>query len=182
MVKIDRPQILNDTQGATIMAWIRYSWDDYPDDEETRLEVMEKFGSFWINIRRDSNRVRVGFRSGETCEMAGSQGAAVERRDTVDTLEPGVWTHVAATFDRAQQALRIYIDGEEAALERITPLCTPNPDEHPLVIGARDADNSACPVCPDAFFFGTIDEVLIFSEALSAERIDQLVACRTTED
>ena len=73
-----------------------------------------------------------------------------------------VWHHVAYTYDGSIQ--QIYLDGALAGSAAATPSI--GYDTHPLVIGA-DIDNET----PAGFFPGRIDEVTLYSRALSATEV-----------
>ncbi|GKS69532.1 hypothetical protein W03_15360 [Nitrosomonas sp. PY1] len=141
----------------TIMAWIKFkpsTWD--------RQELMEKAGSFWVNIREDTRKVRVGGFFGG-CR----NGASYFILDSSRTVPMDTWTHVAATYDGT--ILRIYING---VLAGKSPVLVPGPvcvNTEPLAIGAK---HRTIPPPEDAAFFkGGMDTVRIFDDALPGWRI-----------
>lgn len=75
-------------------------------------------------------------------------------------LPTGHWVHLAGTFDG--QTMRLYMDGEEqGALARPGPL---QPNGRPLCLGNYDAGHAA-------HFTGLLDEVKLYSQALSADEV-----------
>jgi len=75
-------------------------------------------------------------------------------------LPTGHWVHLAGTFDG--QTMRLYMDGEEqGALARPGPL---QPNGRPLCLGNYDAGHAA-------HFTGLLDEVKLYSRALSADEV-----------
>ena len=143
----------------TVMAWIKLkpsAWD--------RQEVMEKAGSFWVNIRKNTRKVRVGGFFGG-CR----NGASYFILDSNKVVPDNAWTHVAATYDGA--ILRIYING---VLSGKSPVLVPGPvcvNTEPLAIGAK---HRTIPPPEDAAFFnGGMDTVRIFDAALPGWRIKQ---------
>ncbi len=64
MLKRENHSRLNLTN-ITVMAWVRYKYpdDDYKDkdgkiiDDEKRLEILEKIGGYWLNIRTKNDKV-----------------------------------------------------------------------------------------------------------------------------
>jgi hypothetical protein len=76
-------------------------------------------------------------------------------------LPVGQWSHVAATFDN--EVMRLYIDGSEvASLPRHGPIC---PSEAGLTLGTYSPGHGR------AFFLGTLDEVKLWSRALTAAEV-----------
>jgi hypothetical protein len=76
------------------------------------------------------------------------------------SVELGVWTHLAATYDGAH--LRLYVDGELVATKAL-----PGDDltgEGPLRIGCAPPLGST--------FYGSIDEVQLYERSLSAAEVD----------
>jgi hypothetical protein len=84
-------------------------------------------------------------------------------------LTPGVWTHVAATYDAATGALKFYVNGVEmnpgANSAPANTLIRTN--DHELSIGSRQSGSAAY----DLNFRGLIDEVEIYNRALTAAEI-----------
>lgn len=76
-------------------------------------------------------------------------------------IEPGVWTHVAGVYDG--NYIRLYVNGVEVDGATYVPGSI-RYDTNELNIGGH-------PVFPDRFFTGLIDEVDVFSRALTAEEI-----------
>ncbi|MCD6506247.1 LamG domain-containing protein [Candidatus Poribacteria bacterium] len=82
-------------------------------------------------------------------------------------LKVNQWHHVAGTSDGQQ--VKLYVDGEflgssasAAPINRV--------DDEPLTIGCGYANNSR-----SSFFSGNVDEVAIFSRALSQDEIKELM-------
>jgi hypothetical protein len=77
-----------------------------------------------------------------------------------DPLPLGRWVHLAGTFDG--ETIRLYVDGEEVAnMERPGPV---RPNDHPLTLGSYEVGHAA-------HFRGVIDEVKLYSRALTADEI-----------
>jgi hypothetical protein len=78
-------------------------------------------------------------------------------------VQPGVWHHVAATFDGSM--MRIFVDGaERAALANPGPIDASN---DPLVIGRNV-------VIPSFAWHGLLDEIQVYGRPLSAAEIQTL--------
>ena len=81
------------------------------------------------------------------------------------------WDHLAGTYDGT--TLRVYLNGKVVGSRPCQgPIRT---DGRPLIIGA-DADGPENEI--DEIFKGLIDEVVVFSRALTAEEITRLVTLR----
>ncbi len=150
---------LFDVHQYTLMAWIKFKpnqWD--------REEVMEKAGAFWMNIRQNTRRVRVG-------GFYGGCGNNIyyHKFDSLGTVPLDTWTHVAVSYDGT--TLRIYINGILSGKSTVPvpgPVCV---NTEPLSIGSKHRTIS--PPEDAAFFFGNMDSVRIFEGTLPAWRIKQ---------
>ena len=78
-------------------------------------------------------------------------------------LQPGVWHHVAATFDGAM--MRIFVDGTERAA--VVSLGTIDATTDPFVIGRNV-------VIPSFAWHGLLDEIEVYGRTLSAAEIQTL--------
>ncbi len=78
---------------------------------------------------------------------------------------PGIWYHIAYTFDSASQVQVLYLNGTLVASNSAGGIQM-GYDAHPLLIGADNDDNSNV-----LLFTGEIDEVGIYGRALSADEI-----------
>jgi hypothetical protein len=77
------------------------------------------------------------------------------------SLQPGQWTHLAATYDGSTQ--RLYVDGEEVA-SYLDPAGSIQVSDGALRIGGNES-------WLDEFFEGYIDEVRVYDRALRADEI-----------
>lgn len=87
----------------------------------------------------------------------------------------GTWQHVAAVFDSAAGIMKLYVNGVEAAAA--TPPDTLLANSHPVSIGAR---RSSSQPAWNLNFAGRIDEVAIYSRALTVDEIDAHLAAAVT--
>jgi hypothetical protein len=86
------------------------------------------------------------------------------------------WTHIAVTYDGSSRAagLRIYLNGKATELEVIRDRLYKNIGQQPLVFGQRFRDRG--------FKGGQIDELSLFSRALTPVEAAQLFDGRSLED
>jgi hypothetical protein len=144
------------TNGITVMAWIN------PDSIGTLDRgIVSKKDAFILEIESTGAKLSFSILNG-----------AVLREFEPDVfpgndLQTGAWTHVAATFDGTTTTL--YINGMAVGSETSTLSALGNSNE-PYYIGWTAQTNLAT----DRYFDGRIDEVAVFSRALSATEIQQL--------
>lgn len=96
----------------------------------------------------------------------------VARFTSTTTLTNNQWYHLAIVFDGAQaetQRARIYINGALDSAHEAESSLVSNPEE--LIIGYLPQGDI---LDPSAFFVGRIDEVAIWTRALSADEIKGL--------
>ena len=86
-----------------------------------------------------------------------------------DPIPRGVWTHLATVYDGA--IVRLYVDGAEVASAPLTG--TFAPDTTPVILGGNGNDASGV---PSELFPGRIDELMLYSRALSGDEIALLAA------
>ncbi|MCC6729023.1 MAG: DUF1553 domain-containing protein [Chthonomonadales bacterium] len=93
-----------------------------------------------------------------------------------DSVKPGKWTHVLATYDGSGKAagVKVYLDGKPAAVE-VThdTLAGAILVDKPLLIGRRN---------PAAPFKGRIDEVRVYARALAPAEVERLVGSDAVRD
>lgn len=102
---------------------------------------------------------------------------------TPKTFADGAWHHVAAVVDRAERTIRIYVDGEAQPLTTAPAFCgtasgsTGSFAACPLVVASSTDPLSIGSYNGIAeFFVGGLDDVRIYSRALSAADVAALVA------
>jgi ferric-dicitrate binding protein FerR (iron transport regulator) len=93
-----------------------------------------------------------------------------------DRTLSGRWIHLATVFDTVSQTIVHYVNGEQVSHEKIDP----ERQFHTTRIGAGEIGNWGLPLRADDPWFairnlnGAIDEFAIFSEALSASKIEMM--------
>jgi hypothetical protein len=120
-------------------------------------------GNTWMLNRVFSGRINTGYRlgvvGGKPCFEVPQTDWSHHLGADID-LPTGVWTHIAGTFDG--QIMRIYVDGvEHGTMERPGPI---NPNQFHLCLGNFEIDHAA-------FFHGLLDEVKLYSRALTADEV-----------
>ena len=156
-VKIEHYQELKPAKEITISAWIK------PNDD---------FSDRWQEIyRKEDGDARCLLAFGKTSEKTGLWlglgigGVYTEHCGplAIESFRDGKWHLVAAVYDGS--AMRFYFDGREIATEAVSgPIGTSG--SRPAYIGSWDGRNE--------FFPGGIDDVRIYSRALSADQVKAL--------
>jgi hypothetical protein len=184
-VEVGYNALLNPPDDFTIEAWIKPNLTP-PNQVQpnTVVAVVDSYEpkpehGFVLEVRSDNvaaltARVRVGngskFRPLET-----QLGAALNG-----------WYHLVATYNRAADTLKLYVNaGLKAQLPNTTDtkpvayLAT-DPNAGPLRIGAGQVEAGATQGFPAAFFPGVIDEVALYNVALDAQSIGTHFTLATT--
>lgn len=147
-----------DVDRFTLAAWVRY----LPRIHDTRWEILEKAGAYWMNIRTDSRRLRVGGFFGGC-----SGGRVWHYLDSRTAIPAETWVHLAGTYDGA--TLTIYVDGvEDASMPVRGRTCV---NTLPLAIGAK---NQTRDKVVEAHFDGALDDVRVFNRALTGTQVRAL--------
>ena len=148
-VRVSCRRSLNLDQAITLEAWVLPG----PSSDESRI-IIAKNDEYLLRIDKASEGGRISF-----FVQVGSPAVTWEPRvSSKAAIAPGVWHHVAGTWDG--QKLRLYVDGELHGETDRTG--RPNPNPYPVMIG-----NFEYPSCHGGAFGGVIDEVRIYRRALS---------------
>jgi hypothetical protein len=171
---------VNDTETAafnfegsfTIDAWINL--EAVPAEFAPIVSKWNDLGvnqrSYFLAVQNVGGSPRLRFDVSETGGFLGGQSSSVT---STAAIPLNTWTHVAAVFDAGTGDLRLYINGDLAALipqSVIVPgVNTPFENDEPLLIGAGDLGGNV-----RDFFNGLIDEVELFDRALTEAEIETI--------
>ena len=99
-------------------------------------------------------------------------------QDGPDTRD-GTWHHIVATYD-SNVGHTLYIDGLERAFAPGTGLIDDAADGAGIIVGAKDWEEIGGSLTgdPTHFFFGWLDEIVVYDRALSAAEIDLIFSDR----
>ena len=164
VVVINNSPSLNDYQELTLSAWIKPVIDGgydgiidkyyYPGACYKRQFLFGRWPTnkicFWMGYNDGASSVSV-------CTPTDS------------SLVKDGWTHVAATWSRASNTMKVYINGTEKASYTNASLNWTTNTTCSLQVGRYSTGSSYV-------FNGLIDDVRIFSEALPQARVQQLYA------
>ena len=109
--------------------------------------------NYWIDIRSNGTVIYVG---GYT-----SAGGACYQSTSVSTISTDTWYHLVWTYNR--ERMITYING--ISVRDMPKTCILNANDAPVRIGTRNGTGG--------MFNGSIDDVRIYNEALSASQIQQ---------
>jgi hypothetical protein len=162
-VRVPDAPYLRFTDGVTLMAWVRR--DGPLNPAEVGMIVSKHFtnGSrAWdLHVSVEPNGYAFGFNVIATNNVPNSLKAP-------GNVTAAQWFHVAGTYDRTSGTQVLYVDGVQVASS------TPGSFQImsttvPVRIGCYN--DSADGSISRAYFFGLIDEVMVFNRALSAASI-----------
>ncbi|MGK7913362.1 MAG: LamG domain-containing protein, partial [Synechococcus sp.] len=147
---------VDDNNKLDLNQWSIGAWIKYTSYDARRLEVMEKAGAYWMNVRMDTGFLRVGGLFGSESNQSWHY------LDTDVAVPENTWVHVAGSFDG--NTIRTYINGTLNTTKYIGNVRTAV-NQEPLIIGAKHKTRTN--EDPTAHFLGTIDSVRVYPRALS---------------
>jgi len=155
---LNNPGALQMTGSMTISAWINAS--SFPDDDAAI--VSKRTGAdnqgFQLDTTIDRGPRTIGFK------LNSSTGEDMFRYGAT-TLQPNTWYHVAGVYDAQAQTLNVYLNGVLDNGPAVGAVASSQMDRNINVnVGKRPGSSGY-------EFLGTIDEVRIYSRALSQAEI-----------
>ena len=139
----------------TLAAWVKIP-NSIPDGWRTIIEH-NRGGVNWFGLWKSANGARFHFRWG-------NQGNSTS--DFAANISPDSWYHVAGVFNAASKTARLYLDGK---LDKtIQNADVPEPIDAALRIGLNMDSGED--------FRGVIDDVRVYSRALSGSEINDLIS------
>jgi len=132
----------------TIEAWVK---SDSLVSEPIVYKETEGYWSYWFGIA-------LGEEGRPEANIADEGGEEWNVRSPY-SIEAGVWTHLAVTYDGAH--MRLYVDGEEVATKSVPGAMLAS--EGPLYIGCAPPNTET--------FDGRIDELRIYQRALDGAEV-----------
>ena len=139
----------------TLESWVKPE-GDLSQDPAIFKESTEGFPSYSLGI----GYVTAGRPEGQL----GKEGKAHQDLAATASLEAGVWSHLALTYDGAK--MRLYVNGELVASKYVEKPNSSTPG--PLTIG--------CAKLTGSYFKGRIDEVRIYNRALGEAELRQAMS------
>jgi len=154
--RIEAPAIkaLKMTDAVTVSAWVKLPPKQVQG--KASIGIVERSQIYRLLVSNDRAPYRINF--GVFLEGRKHVGVTSKR-----IVQPNRWTFLAGTFDSASGEVALYVNGQLAAKaksDRGRKMITGRPN---LVIGRRDGRT---------YLIGVVDEVKIYSRALSAEEIE----------
>ena len=164
--KIDLPSILpaNSNADSSFTCWFRTS--DTSGNQQTIVNAWNGSTTAnnggWALFKDVGNVLRLGHNF-LTSSSAGTDGST--------NVGDGNWHFVAVVFDYSAGTLKLFLDGNSTPEVQLTSL-TPNTPN--IFSGSNLSLGYQAPGGPFRYFPGTIDQVRIFSKALSQSEMDTL--------
>ncbi len=153
--------LLSDTS-FTISSWVNFSAaSDFTNDEGIVQRYTESGGA-WGLLR---------YRTGEFLFALDTDGTWPPTRELISTITPDLnrWYHVAAVYDHPSGYTKLYVDGSLDSSAAGSPI-TIYPGASTVTVGDWYRLNDAT-CCAATAVSGRVDEVAIYSRALSASEI-----------
>jgi hypothetical protein len=149
-VTVPNSASLNFSSSYTLEAWVNpTALNAY----QTVL-IKEVTGGCGYWLQTTGNRIASGF----------SNGGCREFVSTTPTVPLNQWSHLAAVFNDTANTYTLYLNG--TAILTAAQTVAPVPNTQALVFG-----QSACSSCGNERWRGLIDDIRIYSRALSATEI-----------
>ena len=159
VLQIDYQPILDDfKKGITVSAWIKKDTASY-----WNTIVSREIGTGW------SEYIGLAVHQNQALFSVDPDGKSYQNVKADELIQPGVWVHLAGTFDN--ETYKLYINGKLIKSAVCKSVLKFN-DQNPLLIGGNSNNqNQSLVDC----FKGKIDEVRIYKRALSLPEINQLI-------
>jgi len=150
----------------TISAWIKST--EYPRDDAAIVSSLGDVQGFQLDTTIDRGPRAIGFKLTDPCgEYMARYGAT--------PLVLGVWYHVAGVYDAEKQSLDVYLNGAlDNGPSRGTISGTQRSSRGRLYVGRRTSRRGY-------EFTGSIDDVRIYSYALSKSEITAVMSGATVD-
>ena len=159
-ISIDDHDTIEELSEITLSAWAYFKVQSQAAEDT----IFDKwgFGKKGLQLRYDSANNQIDFFVGKYSDSAEvSNGVSVE----------GGWHHVCATWDTTSNKMKVYVDGEKLPNEGTFSAHTTiiyKEDDLNLWIGEYHGAPRRDP------FKGSIDEVLIYNDSLTASEVKDL--------
>lgn len=164
-IEIDAKQIVPVSDALTIEAWVAprsYEWGDGNKlSAIVNQSDQDKAEGFALGM----------YRHGSWSMQVGIGGQWIQVWVNDHPLEKYKWNYVAATFDKEEGRIRLYLNGEEVASQATPVGMSITPSTSKLVIGKNNKPVELAGVFSFNMFSGLIDEVKLHNEALTSEAI-----------
>ncbi len=188
---LDTPSFIEDWNEGTIMAWVKINANTATGNLSSVYSIAGQ-ENMRLTITKGRKPAFVVYTQEQVTASSNypSSSLNVEQLPTDNRkMENDVWYHVTGVFDSTTNSLKVYLNGELLNTETDTNLNSTllttnyNGTDHiyssrPFTIGRYPTNTSPA---GSAHFNGTIDEVRIFEDALSAQQIQQMM-CQEIED
>ena len=188
---LDTSSFIEDWNEGTIMAWVKIEASTATGNLSSVYSIAGQ-ENMRLTITKGRKPAFIVYTQEQITASSNypSSSLNVEQLPTDNRkMENNVWYHVAGVFDSATNSLKVYLNGEllntETDPDLNSTLLTKNYNgsnhiysSRPFTIGRYPTNTSPA---GSAHFNGTIDEVRIFEDALSAQQIQQMM-CQEIQD
>ena len=167
-VEIPQSASLNPSNQLTIEFWMKAD----PNNSMTSYQGLVASDFYFISLT-SGHTFNVGVNFGVSTDNGSSFSEIADANNGGAVVSAGTWHHVAGVYDGAK--LQLYIDGQPwgnsiACSGNISPMLA----DSFLGLGSEDG-RTVCPSCvADRYFNGLLDEVSIYSRALTPSEIQSI--------
>lgn len=158
---------LNPANQLTVTAWINaVSWPAQYDQAPASSSIVSKSATTgaWFPTTPPNAGYALTGGSGGVISFGAAVGGRFAEATSTASVPTGSWHHVAGTFDGKE--LAVYIDGQLAATTAVKGSLSPSTGTNLMV--------AADPINPVNKLTGSVDEMRVYSRALSAAEIAAL--------
>ena len=154
---IEMTNVVQPTTAVSVSAWVKPS---------SVPEGLQSIAGTWDDVSGDYRTYLLSLQSGTAAFYASSDGGGVPTAVGTTMLESGIWYHLTGTFDGTN--IRIYVNGVLEATTYSPGGIATNP--YPFYIGGMNAGGLG----GRTYFPGVIDDVRLYTRALSAYEVQEL--------
>ncbi len=166
----------------TVSVWVApraFEWDDPNAASSGIANLTAIVGQYY---KPENRGVLLGYqRFGRLCFEVGTGEDWFTLWTDEARLERCEWNHVAAVFDGEAGEMAIYLNGERAAFTRVFPDSEILPAEREMLLIGKNSYGQQIAAGNYQMFCGLMDEMRLYSAALSAEEIAHLADAEAGE-
>lgn len=155
-------QVIDASKPFSVAAWVKLA--DVAKSQVVLAQDGAQTGPFFLQYSQVSKAWAVRFTAGDQADTTDVRAVSTS------PPQPGVWTHLAVTYDSSTRVATLYVDGVKQGTV-VTPVWAAT---GPIVLGSGKANGARTD-----FFHGLIDDVQVWQRTLSAADVHDLANTAT---
>ena len=179
-IAYDAEEICIEGDALTISVWVApraFEWDDPNAADAGNAHLTAIVGQYY---KDEKQGFLLGYqRFGRLCFEVGTGDDWFTLWADEARLERNAWNHVAAVFDGEKDQMALYQNGELVASAPVNPDAVISPALKESLLIGKNGYGEQIPAGNYQMFAGLMDELSLYSRALSAEEIDALASVET---